>query len=70
MLRPGTHVIESMAPSIFGHKDIELAITQLFRGEAKDPGIVFMCLCTVVDCIVYVYMQFRWCLCTCVKNLT
>ena len=47
MLRPGTQVIESIAPSIFGHKDIEHAIAQLFRGEAKDPGIVFMCLCTV-----------------------
>eukprot|EP00731_Ephydatia_muelleri_P001567 Em0001g1567a len=35
----GERVFESIAPSIFGHKDIKRAIAlSLFGGEAKDPG--------------------------------
>ena len=33
-------IFESIAPSIFGHKDIKRAIAlALFGGEAKDPGM-------------------------------
>ena len=45
----GFQIINSIAPSIYGHEDIKRGIAlAMFGGVAKDPGVNFSCF-NIVD---------------------